>query len=205
MKHNLIGIAGPARSGKDTLGHMIAAALPAPSIFRKFADPLKKIVADVFDMDFDQVEGHLKDAPDPRYIRQDGVALTPRHAMQTLGTEWGRHCYPDVWIDYLLRKAAEDSNEGAFSIVTDVRFPNELEALVSRGMPVIRVTRPGVSITESKHSSENALSDINPAVYFAHVENAGTLAELEAQAKGIAQRITRLMVEGMHDAMMRIR
>ena len=33
--------------------------------------------------------------------------LTPRHALQQLGTEWGRSCYVNVWVDYALRVAKE--------------------------------------------------------------------------------------------------
>lgn len=33
------------------------------------------------------------------------IYLTPRHALQRLGTEWGRACYRNVWIDYALRTA----------------------------------------------------------------------------------------------------
>lgn len=31
--------------------------------------------------------------------------LTPRFALQQLGTEWGRDCYPNTWVDYALRVA----------------------------------------------------------------------------------------------------
>lgn len=31
--------------------------------------------------------------------------LTPRQALQQLGTEWGRRCYNDVWIEYAMRIA----------------------------------------------------------------------------------------------------
>ena len=31
--------------------------------------------------------------------------LTPRHALQQLGTEWGRRCYNNTWIDYAIRVA----------------------------------------------------------------------------------------------------
>src|SRR5689334_14415060 len=33
------------------------------------------------------------------------IYLTPRFALQSLGTEWGRNCYPEVWTDYTLRIA----------------------------------------------------------------------------------------------------
>jgi hypothetical protein len=31
--------------------------------------------------------------------------LTPRYALQKLGTEWGRDCYPNTWVDLALRTA----------------------------------------------------------------------------------------------------
>lgn len=33
--------------------------------------------------------------------------LTPRHALQQLGTEWARSCYRDVWMEYTVRVANE--------------------------------------------------------------------------------------------------
>ena len=33
--------------------------------------------------------------------------LTPRYALQQLGSEWGRDCYQNVWVDYALRTAQQ--------------------------------------------------------------------------------------------------
>ncbi len=33
--------------------------------------------------------------------------LTPRYALQLLGTEWGRHCYPHTWVDKAVRVAEQ--------------------------------------------------------------------------------------------------
>lgn len=39
-----------------------------------------------------------------RYCEGAGYTnLTARHALQRLGTEWGRDCYENVWVDYTLR------------------------------------------------------------------------------------------------------
>lgn len=42
-------------------------------------------------------------------MRQSGrfgqYYLTPRHALQQLGTEFGRACYPDIWVEYTMRVA----------------------------------------------------------------------------------------------------
>ena len=49
--------------------------------------------------DFDGVEEAMKNMkPVTEY-------LTPRRALQQLGTEWGRACYPNIWIEYGLRVA----------------------------------------------------------------------------------------------------
>lgn len=49
-------------------------------------------------------------APVPDFVKKEAERdtleyLTPRCALQTLGTEWGRNCYKDVWVDYALRVA----------------------------------------------------------------------------------------------------
>lgn len=44
-----------------------------------------------------QVKDKTRDAPQ--------CYLTPRYALQTLGTEWGRGCYPPVWAESTIRDA----------------------------------------------------------------------------------------------------
>jgi len=39
--------------------------------------------------------------------------LTPRHALQQLGSDWGRRCYPNVWIAYAMRVADAILSPGA--------------------------------------------------------------------------------------------
>src|SRR6266496_1168986 len=95
----LIGFVGRRRSGKDT-----AAAVLAAKGFKvvRFAEGLKTMLAallrlhDVSELRIEQmIDGNLKKIP-------LGVLAgrTPRHAMQTLGTEWGRQCIRDTfWVD----------------------------------------------------------------------------------------------------------
>jgi hypothetical protein len=42
--------------------------------------------------------GYLPSPPRDEY-------LTPRLALQQLGTEWGRNCYPDIWVEKTIRIA----------------------------------------------------------------------------------------------------
>lgn len=114
----IIGITGYAGSGKDT----IADILVRDHGFGKvaFADPLKRICKEVFDFSDEQLWGSSskRDEPDLRYPRFEGNLgtpaqalaqwphyLTPRYALQQLGSEWGRHCHKDVWVNYAMRIA----------------------------------------------------------------------------------------------------
>ena len=101
------------------------------------------------------------------------IKLTPRLLLQLLGTECGRNIiHPDIWVNSLMAeyKSKLSSNnpvddldwEPRFIypnwIITDTRFPNELEAVKKKGGITIRVNR---NLEESKdqHESETELDN----------------------------------------------
>ena len=64
---------------------------------------------------------------------------TPRNAMQTLGTEWGRDLvYQDIWVDSFMRRAMQFEDV----VCSDVRFPNEVDIIRNAGGLVYRIERP---------------------------------------------------------------
>tara|TARA_R100000951_G_scaffold10686_3_gene9018 strand:- start:16608 stop:17540 length:933 start_codon:yes stop_codon:yes gene_type:complete len=75
------------------------------------------------------------------------VKQTPRKLMQLLGTEGGRDIlHPNIWVNALFAdyKATGGYSDGPHYpnwIITDVRFPNEAQAIKDRGGIVIRVER----------------------------------------------------------------
>jgi hypothetical protein len=122
----IIGVSGLARTGKDTVSDFIVKKHSAVKV--AFADPLKRILMEVYDFSHEQLWGGDKDLPDERYPRLhtldgggvcmcclkkndgslgkiDDCYLTPRYALQQLGTEWGRQCYDNTWVDYGMRQA----------------------------------------------------------------------------------------------------
>jgi hypothetical protein len=128
----VLGVAGEARSGKDTVARIVQELKPHTEVMH-FADVFKKVCQEVYSFSGDQLWGDKKDEPDARYPRphewQDAGAahgvgcnrcgkqwdasltdlcsyLTPREALQSIAT-WGRQCYPDIWIEYLFRRVAE--------------------------------------------------------------------------------------------------
>lgn len=190
----IIGFSGLAHSGKDTA----AAVLVRDYEFIRvgFADKLKRFCQDVFQFSDAQVWGELKEDGDSRYPRgnrDNGEFLTPRHAMQLLGTEWGRVCYPNIWVEDALRIAGRLTEETHHSlyysarngiwrgkrarrvngvVFSDVRFINEMKGIKNAGGRLIRLKR-GTKLTHeaAAHSSEEEQLTIPDHFFDAVIHN----------------------------------
>lgn len=115
----VILISGKQGSGKSTLStnlHRYLTERGKICFTMKFADPLYEMqaaireVAEEYGIPFEKKEGAL---------------------LQLLGTEWGRKIKGEnVWADACVTAVANASmnNPGAFFIIDDCRFPNELAA-----------------------------------------------------------------------------
>lgn len=131
-----------------------------------FADALKSMLL-VLGLTHDQVWGDQKETP---YDLLCGK--TPRHAMQTLGTEWGRDLIgEDLWIN-AWKRSVEDYQH---VVVDDLRFPNEYELLRRMDAHIVRVVRRSV-IPIVGHVSEAHVESMRPDFT---IQNDGTLEELE--------------------------
>ena len=83
--------------------------------------------------------------------------MTGREVMQFAGTEIFRKMYHNVWAESTVRRIQKD--ESKFAVITDCRFPNEVEAVQKAGGKVIRFTRN--PHPEDTHESETALDQEN--------------------------------------------
>jgi hypothetical protein len=132
------------------------------------------------------------------------VHLTPRFALQQLGTEWGRRCYDNVWVDYILRVHKELQLGGCYYdekfglrgwmtlenakpktdvVAADVRFLNEISAIQKAGGAVIRVIRPGpMPARIDKHPSEQEALQIHDSRFDYVIDNDCDLAELKRRS-----------------------
>ena len=198
-KKLIIGLSGLAGSGKDFVANLLVNNHGFVKI--ALADPLKRICQEVFDFSDDQLFGpsEKRNEPDKRYftgktigsavekdspIYEDSkIYLTPRFALQTLGTDWGRTCYPEVWTNYTMRVANKllsgqgwqyDPRHGLWQepevfndingvVISDIRFRNEMEAVKNHGGKVVRIKRDKsttLSGLASQHSSEQEQKEI---------------------------------------------
>ena len=80
--------------------------------------------------------------------------MTAREFLQTFGTEVCRKIYNDCWVDSCFRRII--SEQPGIAVITDARFPNEIEAAIKYGATVVRFTR-GPHKGEDEHESETAL------------------------------------------------
>ena len=140
----IIGICGFIGSGKDT----VADYLVNFHEFRResFASTLKDAVASVFGWDRTMLEGRTKEARewreqvDPWWAAKlDMPTLTPRWVLQYWGTEVCRKAFhDDIWIASLENKLRNSRDN---IVISDCRFPNEIESLKRAGGNIIWVQR----------------------------------------------------------------
>lgn len=170
-------------SGKTTVAQTLERELGFQRI--ALAGTLKRMLrtylkaSGVSDFDADEIisDPELKETP---------LAIlngkTPRFAMQTLGTEWGRQLFgEDFWVNSTLGRAQRHMALGHSIVIDDVRYPNEADAIKAAGGYMVRVVRAGQQITQ-RHASEGGLDDY-PVDYV--ISNHSTEYVLQLAALGM--------------------
>lgn len=138
----IIGTIGFIGSGKGT----VADILVEKKGFTKlaFADAVKDATAAIFGWPRALLEGDteesriFRETRDEWWSEKTGKYITPRYMLQIMGTEAGRDVFhPDLWILSLEKKLAMYQNV----VISDVRFPNEIDFIQRMGGFVVRVKR----------------------------------------------------------------
>lgn len=164
----VVAFTGPAGSGKSTAAdHLVGLGY----VRVKFAGPLKAMMRAIGLTD-DHIEGALKELPTPLL-----AGRTPRLAMQTLGTEWGRDIIgPNFWTGLWWRTVSDVLDNGGRVVTDDCRFANEAEVVRGVGGRIIRLEgRGGIA---GGHSSERQAFKADVVV-----KNGGEIADLREQIR----------------------
>ena len=101
-----------------------------------------------------------------------------RKFLQFIGTEWARSINENVWVDIVLGKDIE-----GVGLLSDIRFPNEFNALKNNGWICIKVTRDNIDKNrvgngDNTHSSEISINDIKDEEWDFIINNNSTLEDL---------------------------
>lgn len=137
----LIGIAGKAGSGKDTVGKYLAEE--HAFVQHAFAGPLKHMLASI---------GIKEPAREDKEKIMPEWGFSYRRAAQLLGTEWGRALSSTLWVDMMEQTIIEDEFHDLSTVITDVRFENEAEMIRRRGGHIVHI----VHIVGRSYETDNA-------------------------------------------------
>lgn len=193
----LIGLVGPAGSGKDTAAQRLVEQ--HGFVAYALAEPIRTMLYALFS-EANIPSGQLF-SPESKAQPIDALhGATPRHLMQSLGTEWGRKLVgEDVWLTVAERHLgllAGDEPVADRIVITDVRFANEAAWVRRHGGTLVSLERPGAGLQGStaSHSSEAHITEID--THLALMNN-GSIAALWDQVDGIASALAFWEAEGV--------
>jgi hypothetical protein len=177
----IIGLAGYARAGKDTVagiinrlyGHQVTS----------FSDILREFLYAQNLWLPSKVGNHAFriNAVVDQYGWEEARRMHPeiRELQQLTGTEAARNILGQtVWVDAWMRRVSE---AGGLWVNPSVRFPNEAEAITAMGGKVYRIVKPGIKAVND-HPSDTALDGWD---YDGVIMNDGTLIDLEGEVQRV--------------------
>jgi hypothetical protein len=166
MPRPWIGLVGKAQSGKSTVGLHLVERYGYRSL--AFADPLRDMASAINPIVGTMRATRYNEVLDLYGYNEAKVRFPEvRRFLQVLGTEGGREVLGDtVWVDAAVRKAQAI---GSPCVFTDVRFPNEADAVRANGGVVVRIVRPSLvpDPAVASHASETLQDTIvaDAAIY----------------------------------------
>lgn len=159
----IIGVSGKKGSGKDVIADYLVKEYDFKKI--SFADPIKEALKIIFGWDNSHLYTNKKNEIDKEF------GISPRVAMQTLGTDWGQFSLMErgenfceiigrkLWVYSVFKAIEKYGYEDA--VIPDVRFLHEAEEIKKRNGYIIKVERD-LNYNEDKHLSETEMDEINP-------------------------------------------
>ncbi len=158
-----------------------------------FADALKWLAVDLFDIPEEccfgtedqknQKHEHLRWENLPILVRDIEFGsphafgpMSAREFLQCFGTDVCRGIWEPIWVNKCIKDIKREGT--LLAVITDVRFPNEVEAVHNAGGVVLRLTR---QIFEDSHDSETALDNYNFTEYLDNSDDSieSTIAKVQ--------------------------
>lgn len=156
-----------------------------------------------------------------QYARTNSsLFLTPRYALQQLGTNWGRDCYENTWVDLALRTAQQlaeggcyydqrsglrtmSSVEGVMTpkvnvVIPDMRWPggNEGKAVKAAGGKLVLIDRQGAGLAGAagQHASETSIVGVPRDTFDWILDNNSDLHVLKLRIDSMMDRFNERII-----------
>jgi len=160
----IIGLLGKAGAGKDTAAKIIQKESGFPSKIYSFAYKLKEICCELYDIKMEYfLDSYLKETVIEKYNK------TPRTILQQTGMAL-KEIDGKIWVRYLMKNIFEENQE--VSIISDVRYKEEVDAIISAGGYILKIIKVGeskLSASEQQHPSEAGVDKISDKKIFASI------------------------------------
>ena len=196
MDHHIIGLTGPARSGKNTVAEIITQEWSGPVREVAFADLIKLSAAKALGIKFSP------DAVGTRAVRvwadvfkvhatiqivdnrtgEVDHEISGRDFLQRYGTEAHRNLFDaDFWVNYARLYEPGDG----LVVVTDVRFDNEAHRIKTMEGSIWKVSRADVGPANA-HASERP---IDASLIDVEIPNNGSYSDLRSWVSHALSRL----------------
>lgn len=191
----IIAITGAIGSGKDTIADYLICAFGFKRL--AFASKVKDVAHVVFGWDREMLEGRTPESRAYREVVDPYWGLSPRVALQRIGTEMFRtHIHPDTWVKAVVKEI--QANPETNYVITDCRFDNEVAALKELGASLWAVSRgvepswaaaakQGAPCPEGIHTTDWNIYRLQSIADIC-IENNGTCADLYEQVSAAMTR-----------------
>lgn len=204
----IIAFAGAKESGKSTSAELFKSLVTTATKEIAFAGHLKVVCSEVFNIEMKYfLDTRLKESELDNYVnltRESIVSIfekfeiekydydshirkhvgqvfdTPRKLLQYVGTELLHPLDKLIHINFALKKVDQD----AITLVTDLRFPQEFEALYGREdfVPVhVHNVKAELAAEADSHASEKGWQKFKDRCYV--LDNNGNIAQLTENIK----------------------
>lgn len=192
MAFMVVGIVGLKGAGKSVVADAFVDEKQNDWVKTAFAAPLKAGLQAMFGFSEAQLhDAALKETLDDRY------GITPRQAMQIVGTDLMRHelqrrlGVEGLWVKRMDACLDAARAAGKPVVVEDVRFPDEVACIERHGGTIVRVTRPAAAGASAAAEPAAAVHETESHVlpHAVEIVNAGDVEELRAQARQLRQRL----------------
>jgi hypothetical protein len=196
----IISISGKIGSGKDTVAKLIIdKSFISNWKVKKWATKVKEIASLLTGIPVEKFESqefkrsYLSDEwSKTKTINGQLVKepMTVRDLLQTIGTDAIRDVlHEDAWVNALMSEYKTKNDN--YWIITDTRFPNELNTIKNNKGIIIKVIRDSGNTVGTLHASETALDDYTGWDYI--INNNGSIEQLEQEVVKFLEKFNLLL------------